>query len=522
MVLLNYAAKEVNAKVVYYGPPLAGKSSNLQYIHDRMPAERRGKMVSLATEKDRTLFFDLLPVEIDEIEGYKTRIQLYTVPGQVYYNSTRKLVLTGVDAIVFVADSQKNRQQENIESFQNLHDNLSEHGLSLEQIPWVIQYNKRDVKDVSTVKELDIALNSRRVPSFQVCALTGDGVLECLNAISRLVIDYLRQSPGFKGSIQQKMAISGRSSLFFDFKKQKKNARSGQNATNAKLSRYNQSELPNEIAGVAGNHSAPNEAAGNTPRNPFEDIHLYKATPYPDTLQLEIQTENVELPDLNDITIPTTTTTVLPRIDLNLPLTDYLPSIQAEPLVETVEPPLKKIGPPKTEPKGIEIILPIAEAPPDEHLPEFLKTFDDTVTKSKKEFDQKEQAVSELLVGLEKFDLNSDSMAYVFSILQAMSQMLRAQPDQQGGLMDLMRDYLDLQSKSRLDGADQAVCEAIVRLEKYDLNWHDLLLIANKLLVATIDRKVTERLAQFRVRFDPTSGQIFYVRVEDEHDDDPK
>ncbi|MBO7131470.1 MAG: GTPase, partial [Fibrobacterales bacterium] len=154
MASINFATREINCKIVYYGPGVGGKTTNLQVIHQKLPDDKRSEMVSLATEQDRTLFFDFLPLNLGAIRGFKTRFQLYTVPGQVYYNSTRKLVLRGVDGVVFVADSQKSRHAENLESLQNLQDNLKEYGFDLKDIPFVLQYNKRDLPDIFTVEEM--------------------------------------------------------------------------------------------------------------------------------------------------------------------------------------------------------------------------------------------------------------------------------------------------------------------------------------------------------------------------------
>jgi signal recognition particle receptor subunit beta len=192
MVVLNYTGGEVNAKIVYYGPGLSGKTTNLEFIHDRTPEGSRGKMVSMKTQTDRTLFFDFLPLELGEINGYRTRFLLYTVPGQVYYNATRKLVLKGVDAVVFVADSSRSKLDENLESLRNLEQNLNEHGMSLDELPWVIQYNKRDAADAMAVADLDARLNPLRVPSSEAVATQGTGVYETFHSIATLVYRVLK------------------------------------------------------------------------------------------------------------------------------------------------------------------------------------------------------------------------------------------------------------------------------------------------------------------------------------------
>ena len=193
MVVLNYTGGEINAKIVYYGPGVSGKTTNLEFIHEKTPANAKGKMVSMKTQTDRTLFFDFLPLELGEINGYRTRFLLYTVPGQVYYNATRKLVLKGVDAIVFVADSARNKLDENLESLRNLEQNLNEHGMTLDEIPWVIQYNKRDLADVVPVAELDARLNPLKKPSFEAVANKGTGVYETFHGIATMVYRVLKE-----------------------------------------------------------------------------------------------------------------------------------------------------------------------------------------------------------------------------------------------------------------------------------------------------------------------------------------
>ncbi len=193
MVFFNYTTMQMTAKIVYYGPGLCGKTTNLQAIHQKTAAGSRGEMVSLETETDRTLFFDLLPLDVGVIGGMKLRLQLYTVPGQVFYNATRKLVLKGVDGVVFVADSQAVALETNIESLKNLRENLAELGLSLEQIPLVLQYNKRDIRSILSVDEMNAALNPRAAPYFEAAALHGVGVFETLKAISRLAIQSVRK-----------------------------------------------------------------------------------------------------------------------------------------------------------------------------------------------------------------------------------------------------------------------------------------------------------------------------------------
>jgi signal recognition particle receptor subunit beta len=223
MSMINYASREINCKLVYYGPGLGGKTTNLEHVYNKVAPDTRGKMVSLATETERTLFFDFLPVDLGTIRGFKTRFHLYTVPGQVYYNASRKLILKGVDGVVFVADSQIERMEANIESMQNLYGNMSEYGYDLTKIPFIIQYNKRDLPNAAPIKDLQAQLNPgwpvenparqkptpdpwnqgdfliqqvdgtwiERAPYFESVALTGDGVFDALKAVAKLVLKTL-------------------------------------------------------------------------------------------------------------------------------------------------------------------------------------------------------------------------------------------------------------------------------------------------------------------------------------------
>ena len=190
---INVAVREVNCKIGYYGPGLSGKTTNLEVIHSKAPATNRGELTSIATEGDRTLFFDFLPLNLGNVSGMKTKFQLYTVPGQVFYNSTRKLVLQGVDGVVFVADSRRGKIEENIESLENLKENMAEYGLTLQTTPFVIQYNKRDLEDIHTVEELDRALNSVKAPTVEASALTGEGVFPTLKKLAGMVLENLNQ-----------------------------------------------------------------------------------------------------------------------------------------------------------------------------------------------------------------------------------------------------------------------------------------------------------------------------------------
>lgn len=193
MSFINYMAREINCKIVYYGPGLCGKTTNLQYIYERTNPDAKGKMISLATETERTLFFDFLPLSLGEIRGFKTRFHLYTVPGQVFYDASRKLILKGVDGVIFVADSQIERLEANQESMDNLRTNLAEQGYSLEKIPFVIQYNKRDLPNAVEVEELRQLLNPTGVPDFEANARSGMGVFDTLKAVSKLVLTELKR-----------------------------------------------------------------------------------------------------------------------------------------------------------------------------------------------------------------------------------------------------------------------------------------------------------------------------------------
>ena len=223
MSMINYASREISCKLVYYGPGLGGKTTNLEFVYDKVAPSSRGKMISLATETERTLFFDFLPVDLGTVRGFKVKFHLYTVPGQVYYNASRKLILKGVDGVVFVADSQADRMEANVEAMQNLYDNMQQHGYDLTRLPFVIQYNKRDLPNALPIGELQQNLNpgwpvedvARQKPSmdpvhagewlvaeqdgqwieraqwFEATAITGDGVFDTLRAVSKRVVQAL-------------------------------------------------------------------------------------------------------------------------------------------------------------------------------------------------------------------------------------------------------------------------------------------------------------------------------------------
>jgi len=193
MTFINYASREINCKIVYYGPGLCGKTTNLQYIFDTTAPQARGKLISLATETDRTLFFDFMPLELGTVRGFKTRFHLYTVPGQVFYDASRKLILKGVDGVVFVADSQEERMDANIESLYNLEENLQSQGYDLMKIPYVLQLNKRDLPNIIPKDELTAELKRKDEPVVEAVAATGSGVFDTLKAVAKLVLTELRK-----------------------------------------------------------------------------------------------------------------------------------------------------------------------------------------------------------------------------------------------------------------------------------------------------------------------------------------
>jgi mutual gliding-motility protein MglA len=194
MTFINYAVREINCKIVYYGPGLGGKTTNLQHIYDRTDAPSKGRLVSLATDTDRTLFFDFLPLDLGDIRGFKVRFHLYTVPGQVFYDASRKLILRGVDGVIFVADSQESRMEANAESIRNLDKNLKEHGYDIAKIPYVLQFNKRDLPTALAVDEMYRQLNIKGEPTFEAVATTGRGVFDTLKASARQVLTELKRS----------------------------------------------------------------------------------------------------------------------------------------------------------------------------------------------------------------------------------------------------------------------------------------------------------------------------------------
>ncbi len=193
MSFINYSSREINCKIVYYGPGLCGKTTNLQHIYSKTNPDLKGKMISLATETERTLFFDFLPLALGQIRGFKTRFHLYTVPGQVFYDASRKLILKGVDGVVFVADSQIERMEANVESLDNLRQNLSEQGYDLATLPYIIQYNKRDLPNAAPLEEMKQLLNPRGQTEYEACATVGTGVFETLKGVAKGVLTGLKR-----------------------------------------------------------------------------------------------------------------------------------------------------------------------------------------------------------------------------------------------------------------------------------------------------------------------------------------
>jgi hypothetical protein len=191
MPLLNHQKREINFKVVYYGPAFSGKTTNLMYLHRHLSPETRGELITMATQTDRTLYFDFMPLDLGEVQGWKMRLSLYTVPGQVQYDVSRKLILNGADAVVFVADSDVLRSPDNMESLQNMVENLAEHRINLDELPWVLQYNKRDLADIMPIERMQKELNARDVPALEAVASEGLGVFATLKSTSKLLLNHI-------------------------------------------------------------------------------------------------------------------------------------------------------------------------------------------------------------------------------------------------------------------------------------------------------------------------------------------
>jgi len=294
MVLFNYATKEITAKVVYYGPGLCGKTTNLQFVYDSLPSNNKSKMLSLATKTDRTLFFDFLPLDLGKIRGMRTKLQLYTVPGQVYYNSTRQLVLKGADGIVFVADSQDFALDANLESLQNLEDNLKRQGIRLGEMPLVIQYNKRDLPNALPVPELEAEVNRQHVPHFESVATSGLGVEETLKGVTQLVLAHLIRKYGLEGSepLDREIQILNQPAA----------------TPAASQSLWDDDDSPPPPAGEpefevdeAADENVPLVATELVPpSNPFGDVYFSTpgpaSAPEPEPATMEVPTMSIEIP----------------------------------------------------------------------------------------------------------------------------------------------------------------------------------------------------------------------------------
>src|SRR5688572_23275959 len=312
MVLFNYATKEITAKIVYYGPGLCGKTTNLQFVYESLPSSNKSKMLSLATKTDRTLFFDFLPLDLGKIRGMRTKLQLYTVPGQVYYNSTRQLVLKGADGIVFVADSQDFALDANQESLQNLEDNLKRQGVRLREMPLVMQYNKRDLPNALPVNELQAELNKLGVPSFESVATTGLGVEETLKGITQLVLAHLVKKYGLEGSeplekeIQILNAPTQRPATADSLWDEDDDDPFGSAPANVALSappagepEFDLDDASDENIPLVATELLPSSVAQQvSAANPFEDVTDYFSTPGPAAAPspIEVPMMSVEIP----------------------------------------------------------------------------------------------------------------------------------------------------------------------------------------------------------------------------------
>src|SRR5512143_1662062 len=327
MALFNYATRELSAKIVYYGPGLSGKTTNIEMVHKMLRPEQKGRLISLPTETDRTLFFDFLPIELGQIKGFKVRFHLYTVPGQVFYNATRRLVLQGVDGVVFVADSQREMINGDMESLKNLMDNLSSYGKKLEDLPFVLQYNKRDLRNAASVADLDAALNFLHVPTFEAVAPSGKGVTETLVAISRKVFGHLRKTLLMPGEAAPQDEIG-------------------------------------ELAGArAGKPSAPPtveplEEISDVEEIREERVEIRAATPEPDVAEVDLEPTSLRAPEP---ATPAAKFEELSEIEIEIPETGPEPPPPAPPqrtLPRSVTVPVPPPSPPPTPPP------PAAFAPP--------------------------------------------------------------------------------------------------------------------------------------------------------------
>jgi mutual gliding-motility protein MglA len=276
MAVFNYQKKEIDAKIVYYGPGISGKTTNLQYIHQHLKPEQRGKMVSLATDEERTLFFDFLPIELESVRGFRTRFHLYTVPGQVYYGATRRAVLTGADGIIFVADSQRDRMEDNLISIKDLEENLHYYGRKMETMPLILQYNKRDLPNVLPVDELNSKINRLNVPHFESVAILGKGVFETLTLMCRMVLKTIEDGIENRKSSPAPSPVNQESSLQKPVVERRPTppepaARPTQSPSLRSL-RLERTETPVSVAPVESAPRPPKQALPEKPMIPFEPV----------------------------------------------------------------------------------------------------------------------------------------------------------------------------------------------------------------------------------------------------------
>jgi signal recognition particle receptor subunit beta len=303
MVLFNYATREITAKIVYYGPGLCGKTTNLQFIYDSLPSGNKSKMLSLATKTDRTLFFDFLPLDLGTIRGMRTKVQLYTVPGQVFYNSTRQLVLKGADGIVFVADSQDSALDANVESFQNLEDNLRKQGIRIAELPVVIQYNKRDLPSALPVEQLDAAINKLGVPTFESVATTGMGVEQTLRGVTQVVLNFLIKKYGLESSDTTDKDLHAINPMIPAMSSSPSDSVWADDGTTPSVAHSSTATAVLEAAGN-GSESLPLVATELLmEENPFEDVMERSAAPtarsartQPEAFSMEVPTASIEIP----------------------------------------------------------------------------------------------------------------------------------------------------------------------------------------------------------------------------------
>ena len=337
MVLFNYATKEITAKLVYYGPGLCGKTTNLQFVYDSLPSNNKSKMLSLSTKTDRTLFFDFLPLDLGKIRGMRTKLQLYTVPGQVYYNSTRQLVLKGADGIVFVADSQDFAMDANLESLQNLEDNLKRQGVRIREIPLVIQYNKRDLPNAAPVAQLDAELNKLGVPHYESVATTGIGVEETLKGLTQLVLSHLVRKYGLEGNEPLDREIQILNASVADKPAAAESLWEESPDQPEPEPEYELEDASDEAAPFVQTELV---GAPVPPSNPFAEVTDYFSTPGPEPAAppgaLDVPVTSIEIP------LPTSIRESLPQLDRSGSAASVAtpPRTSNEPLVKEVSIPL--------------------------------------------------------------------------------------------------------------------------------------------------------------------------------------